>query len=179
MKTTSLLIIHTAGFRRRLIYAAACAAVLATFAVVSSAQAENRAVVISFDENFTGNNTIDGTFTVGGVFSDKGTRHEDFTVTVVGNQAIVTGTLSCVGALGTLREQFFGTIDDVTQTKTYMTGTGTFTGGTGVYSGLAGNATFTLTIDFQSGNLVGVTTGRVRKTDTIREGAPEVAPETK
>lgn len=131
------------------------------------AWADDGTIVVSFTEEFTGATTIDGTFVVGGQYSDKGTRHEDFTVTVIGDQATVAGTLTCTGAQGTFTEQFLGTIDSVSHDHgNYMTGVGVFTSGTGIYTTLVGgNATFVLTIDFSTGSLVGVTTGKVRKSN--------------
>jgi hypothetical protein len=139
------------------------------------AWADDGTIVVSFNEEFTGATTIDGTFVIGGQFSDKGTRHEDFTVTVIGDQATVAGTLTCTGAHGTFTEQFLGTIDSVSHDHgNYMTGIGVFTGGTGIYSSISGNATFTLTIDFSTGSIVGVTTGKMRKPNAILlSGGPD------
>jgi hypothetical protein len=128
------------------------------------AWADDGTVIVSFDEQFTGDTTIDGTFVVGGQFSDKGTRHEDFTVHVIGDQATVEGTVTCTGALGTFTTSFLGTIDSVSQQNgCYVTGFETFTGGTGIYSHISGNGTFTGTIDFSTGTIVGINTGRIRR----------------
>jgi hypothetical protein len=165
MKNTSAFITRT-----RLLAVLTLSCLTFAFAALP-ARADDGTIVVSFVEHFTGDTTIDGTFVVGGQFSDKGTRHEDFTVTVIGDQATVAGTLTCTGALGSFTERFLGTIDSVSQQNgNYMTGMGVFTGGTGIYSHISGNATFTLTIDFSTGTLVGVTTGKLRRANSSNAG---------
>jgi hypothetical protein len=116
---------------------------------------DGKFLLISFDENFTGNSTIDGTTTLAGAFSDKGTRHQDFTTTQNGNEVTVTGTIHIVGSKGNLATQFTGVIP-VGSNPTYIEGTEYITGGTGVYAGARGKGTFEATIDFATGNIVGV-----------------------
>src|SRR4029077_11217393 len=120
-----------------------------------SAQADGTNLLISFDENFTGSSTIDGTTTLAGLFSDKGPRHQDFTTTQNGNQVIVTGTINITGSLGTLTTQFTGAIP-VGNNPTSIEGTEIITGGTGAYAHASGRGTFEATIDFSTGNIVGV-----------------------
>jgi hypothetical protein len=134
----------------------AVSAMLICFAFTSiSARADGTNLLISFDENFTGSSTIDGTTTLAGLFSDKGPRHQDFTITQNGNQVIVTGTIHITGSLGTLTTQFTGAIP-VGSNPTSIEGTEMITGGTGAYTGASGKGTFEATIDFGTGNIVGV-----------------------
>ena len=120
-----------------------------------------RFLLISFDENFTGNTTIDGTTTLAGAFSDKGPRHQDFTTIQHGNVVTVTGTVHITGSLGTLDTQFRGDIP-AGPNITRIEGIEHITGGTGVYAGARGNGTFEATIDFTTGNIVGVAELNVR-----------------
>ena len=122
---------------------------------------QERFLLISFDENFTGNTTIDGTTTLAGAFSDKGPRHQDFTTTQHGNVVTVTGTVHITGSLGTLDTQFRGDIP-AGPNITRIEGIEHITGGTGVYAGVRGNGTFEATIDFTTGNIVGVAELNVR-----------------
>ena len=121
-------------------------------------------LIISFDEYFTGDclpgdNCIDGTTTLAGAFSDKGTRHQDNTVVSVSKDGLkvgVTGTVTITGANGVLTTQYTGTIVfDGTTNIAYITGTESITGGTGLYTGAGGRGMFEATIDFDTGNIVG------------------------
>lgn len=113
-------------------------------------------LLISFDENFTSNNTIDGTTTLAGAVSDKGSRHEDFTTSVHGNEVIVTGSVTITGGQGTLVTQFTGAIPNNNSNPTLIEGVESITSGTGIYAGARGRGTFEATIDFDTGNIVGV-----------------------
>jgi hypothetical protein len=121
-------------------------------------------LIISFDENFTGScepgeNCIDGTTTLAGAFSDKGTRHQDNTVVGAskdGKKVFVTGTVTITGANGVLTTEYTGTIVfDGTTNIAYITGTESITGGTGIYADASGKGMFEATIDFDTGNIVG------------------------
>src|ERR1700730_5651132 len=108
MKNTKL---HTSRIARSI--AAASAAILCIAFPASSARAEDdnggKLLLISFDENFTSSSTIDGTTTLAGAFSDKGSRHQDFTVTPENaNEVIVTGTVHITTTQGTLTTKFTG-----------------------------------------------------------------------
>lgn len=113
-------------------------------------------LLISFDENFTGDTTIDGTTTISGAFSDMGSRHEDFTTAQQGDQVIVTGTVTITGGQGTLITQFVGAIPANGSSPNYVQGVESIVSGTGIYAGLRGNGTFEATLDFDTGNIVGV-----------------------
>ncbi len=117
-------------------------------------------ILISWNLDFTSNTTADGTSTLAGAISDTGSRHEEFTVNVQGDRAIVTGTITIHATHGDLTEQFVGTIP-VGPNPTQIEGTGIFTGGTGAYAGVTGRATFEGTVNFATGKLVGVTEGKV------------------
>jgi hypothetical protein len=121
-----------------------------------------RFLLISFDENFTSNTTIDGSTTLAGAFSDLGTRHEDFTTTQHGNEVIVTGTVNITGSQGTLNTQFVGRIPANGSNPNLIEGVESITSGTGIYAGARGRGTFEATIDFNTGNIVGVAELMVR-----------------
>jgi hypothetical protein len=127
----------------------------------------SRFLLISFDEAFTGQTTIDGTTTLAGAFSDKGPRHQDNTVLSVssdGKQVVVTGTVRISGSKGMLTTQYTGTIQfDGTTNIAYIEGTEFITGGTLVYAGAKGNGTFEATIDFDTGNIRGVAELKLKK----------------
>ncbi|HWY41356.1 MAG TPA: hypothetical protein VNX27_11235 [Chthoniobacterales bacterium] len=59
------------------------------FSTVSAFASSPKFLLISFDENFTSDSTIDGTTALAGAFSDTGTRHYNFTTQQVGDQVIV------------------------------------------------------------------------------------------
>jgi hypothetical protein len=113
-------------------------------------------LLISFDENFTSETTIDGTTTLAGAFSDAGARHQDFTTTVHGNEVIVTGTINITGSLGTLNTQFTGAIPNNGSNPNLIEGVESITSGTGIYAGARGKGTFEATVDFVTFNIVGV-----------------------
>lgn len=160
MKNTKL---HTSRIARSIAGVSAVIVCIAFTAI--SARADNdhgdRNLLISFDENFTGPSTIDGTTALAGAFSDKGSRHQDFTTTQNGNEVIVTGTISITGSKGTLTTKFTGEIP-VGSNPTFIEGTEYITGGTGAYAGASGKGTFEATIDFDTGNIVGVAELKVR-----------------
>ena|SRR6202011_1688174 len=116
---------------------------------------DSKELIVSFDENFTSNSTIDGTTTLAGAFSDKGARHEDFTTSQNGNEVTVTGTVTITTSKGTLISKFTGVIP-AGPTITYIEGVEYISGGTGAYAKAKGNGTFEATIDFDTGNIVGV-----------------------
>lgn len=122
----------------------------------------NRFLLISFDENFTGETTIDGTTTLAGAFSDTGARHQDFTTTVHGNEVIVTGTVNITGSLGTLNTQFTGAIPNNGSNPNLIEGVESITSGTGIYAGARGHGTFEATVDFATLNIVGVAELKVK-----------------
>ena len=79
--------------------------------IVAGENHENaKFLLISWNLNFTSNTTADGTSTIAGAFADEGTRHEDFTVSVQGDRATVTGTIIIHATHGDLTESFVGTI---------------------------------------------------------------------
>lgn len=115
-----------------------------------------RFLLVSFDEDFTSDTTIDGTTTIAGAFSDKGSRHEDFTTSQHGNQVLVTGTVHIIGTQGTLDLQFSGLIPANGSNPNLIEGTERITGGTGIYAGARGSGRLVATLDFETGNIVGV-----------------------
>jgi hypothetical protein len=154
---------HTSRIARCITVAAAAVIVCFAFTAVSArADDSDHKLLISFDENFTSNSTIDGTTTLAGAFSDKGSRHEDFTVTPENaNEVIVTGTVHITTSKGTLTTKFTGEIPTANN-PTLIEGTEYISGGTGIYAGASGKGTFEATIDFNTGNIVGVAELEVR-----------------
>jgi hypothetical protein len=154
---------HTSRIARHIIAATAAVIVCFAFTAVSArAEDSDHKLLISFDENFTSNSTIDGTTTLAGAFSDKGSRHEDFTVTPENaNEVIVTGTVHITTSKGTLTTKFTGEIPTANN-PTLIEGTEYISGGTGIYAGASGKGTFEATIDFNTGNIVGVAELEVR-----------------
>lgn len=119
----------------------------------------NKDLLISFNEYFTGPNTIDGSSVIAGAFSDQGSRHQDNTIvsqSADGSQVVVTGTVAINGANGVFTSKYTGTIYLNNTNIAYIEGTESITGGTGAYAGASGKGTFEATIDFDSGNIVGV-----------------------
>jgi cytoskeletal protein CcmA (bactofilin family) len=91
-------------------------------------------LLISFNENFTGQTTIDGISVISGAFSDKGPQHQDNTVvgqSPDGTEVFVTGTVSINGANGTFKSQYKGTIHVNATNIAYIEGVESITGGTG------------------------------------------------
>ena len=143
---------------RRILAVSALIAGLA-FTVASARADADKFLLISFDEFFTGDTTIDGTTTVSGAFSDKGARHQDNTILSVstdGTQVVVTGTVTINGSKGILTTQYTGTIQFDATNIAYIRGTEVITGGTGLYAGAKGSGTFEATLDFDTGNIRGV-----------------------
>ena len=87
-------------------------------------------LVVSFDEAFTGDSTIDGETTLAGAYNDKGSRHQDFTVRQSGNIVQVSGTITITTSHGTLISEFAGQLS-ATNNPTFIEGVETLTGGPG------------------------------------------------
>ncbi len=120
-----------------------------------------RELIVSFEEMFTGDTTIDGDSTLTGFFTGAGTRHEDFTATQVGKLVYVTGTVTITTDDGTLTSTFTGTTP-VDKNPTFIEGPEMLTGGTGIYANAQGNGTFQATVDFETGQIVGTAKFLVR-----------------
>lgn len=127
--------------------------------------------LMSFNESFTSQTTLDGDVTMTGAISERGTRHEDFAVIHVnpdGSQVVVAGTSTITTASGTVTTRFTGTIYfdlatfDTTQLA-YIEGIESITGGTGPYANARGHGTFEATIDYVTGAGIGVFEARVRR----------------
>jgi nitrous oxidase accessory protein NosD len=143
----------------RRILAASALIVCLAFTVGSARADADKLLLLSFDEFFTGNTTIDGTTTLSGAFSDKGDRHQDNTILSVssdGTQVVVTGTVTINGSKGILTTQYTGTIQFDATNIAYVRGTEIITGGTGIYAGAKGSGTFEASLDFDTGNIRGV-----------------------
>jgi hypothetical protein len=130
-------------------------------------------LLMSFNETLDSNTTLDGNIILTGAISDRGTRHEDFSVVSVnndGSQVVVTGTSTITTASGTITTKFTGTIyfDNATFNSTllaYVEGTESVTGGTGAYAGVSGKpGTFEATLDYTTGGAVGVFEAKVQLT---------------
>ncbi len=128
-------------------------------------------ILMSFNETLDSPSTLDGNVTLTGAISERGTRHEDFSVVSVnsdGSQVVVSGTSLITTASGTISTKFTGTIyfDNATFGSThlaYIEGTESVTGGTGAYAGVTGKpGTFEATLDYATGGVVGVFEAKVQ-----------------
>jgi hypothetical protein len=136
----------------------------ASFSVTARAENDKEDLLMSFNEYLTSNTTLDGNVTLTGAISDRGTRHEDFSVVSAnkdGSQVIVSGTSTITTANGTITTKWKGTIyfDNATFNSTllaYIDGDESITGGTGAYAGATGHGTFEATLDYTNGNVLGV-----------------------
>jgi len=135
---------------------ACCASLTVTAATPPAA----KDLVMSFNESFTS-----------GAISERGTRHEDFSVISVnsdGSQVVVAGTSTITTASGTISTKFTGTIyfDNATFGSThlaYVEGTESVTGGTGAYAAVVGKpGTFAATIDYVANAGIGVFEAKVQ-----------------
>jgi hypothetical protein len=142
----------------------------ASFSVSALADNDKDDLLMSFNETLDSNTTLDGNVTLTGAISDRGTRHEDFSVVSAnkdGSQVVVSGTSTITTAHGTITTKWTGTIyfDNATFNSTllaYIEGTESVTGGTGVYAGVVGKpGTFEATLDYTNGNVVGVFEAKV------------------
>ena len=143
----------------------------ASFTLAADAPPAAKDLLMSFNESFTSNSTLDGNVTLTGAISERGTRHEDFSVVSVnadGSQVVVSGTSVITTASGTISTKFTGTIyfDNATFGSTllaYVEGTESITGGTGAYAGVTGKpGTFEATIDYITGSGIGVFEAKVQ-----------------
>ena len=146
---------------------ACCASLTVTAATPPAA----KDLVMSFNESFTSGSTLDGAITLTGAISERGTRHEDFSVISVnsdGSQVVVAGTSTITTASGTISTKFTGTIyfDNATFGSThlaYVEGTESVTGGTGAYAAVVGKpGTFAATIDYVANAGIGVFEAKVQ-----------------
>jgi hypothetical protein len=128
-------------------------------------------ILMSFNETLDSQTTLDGNVTLTGAISERGTRHEDFSVVSVnkdGSEVVVAGTSLITTASGTISTKWTGTIyfDNATFTSTllaYIEGTESVTGGTGAYAGVVGKpGTFEATLDYTNGNVLGVFEAKVQ-----------------
>jgi hypothetical protein len=143
----------------------------ASFTVAAATSPAARDLLMSFNETLDSQTTLDGNVTLTGAISERGTRHEDFSVVSVnkdGSQVVVAGTSLITTASGTISTKWTGTIyfDNATFNSTllaYIEGTESVTGGTGAYAGVAGKpGTFEATLDYTNGNVVGVFEAKVQ-----------------
>jgi hypothetical protein len=128
-------------------------------------------ILMSFNETLDSSSTLDGSVALTGAISDRGTRHEDFSVVSAnndGSQVVVSGTSTITTANGTITTKWTGTIyfDNATFNSTllaYIEGTESVTGGTGAYAGVTGKpGTFEATLDYTNGNVVGIFEAKVQ-----------------
>jgi hypothetical protein len=122
-------------------------------------------LLMSFNEYLTSNTTLDGGITLTGAFSERGTRHEDFSVVSAnkdGSEVVVSGTSTITTPSGTITTKWTGTIhfNNSTFNNTllaYIEGHESITGGTGAYAGArSDDGAFEATLDYTNGNVVGV-----------------------
>jgi hypothetical protein len=144
----------------------------ASFTVTAATPPAAKDLLMSFNEYLSQTSpSLDGNITLTGAVSERGTRHEDFSVVSAnsdGSQVVVSGTSTITTSSGTISTKFTGTIyfDNATFGSThlaYIEGTESVTGGTGAYAGVAGKpGTFEATLDYVTGNVVGVFEAKVQ-----------------
>lgn len=103
-----------------------------------------------------------GTFIASGAVRDAGTMTGQSTVTPFGNgdDGRLEGTLTLVGALGTITEEFSGIAGPLGMPHTTAQGTFRIAGGTGAYAGITGQGTFQTVADFTTNNAVRIDDGQ-------------------
>ena len=103
-----------------------------------------------------------GTFVASGAVRDAGTVTGRSTVTPVGNgdDGRLEGTLTLVGALGTITEESSGIAGPLGIPHTAAQGTFRIVGGTGAYADITGQGTFTTVADFSTNQAVRIDDGQ-------------------
>ena len=102
-----------------------------------------------------------GTFIASGAVRDAGTATGRSTVTPFGDggDGRLEGTITLVGALGTITEEFSGMAGPLGMPHTAAHGTFELVGGTGAYAGISGHGTFTTVADFSTNQAVRIDVG--------------------
>jgi hypothetical protein len=102
-----------------------------------------------------------GTFVASGAVRDSGTMTGQSTVTPFGNgdDGRLEGTVTLVGALGTITEEFSGIAGPLGLPHTAAQGTFRIVGGTGAYAGITGHGTFHTVADFSTNQAVRIDDG--------------------
>jgi hypothetical protein len=103
-----------------------------------------------------------GTFVASGAVRDAGTVTGRSTVTPFGNgdDGRLEGTLTLVGALGTITEEFSGIAGPLGIPHTAAQGTFRIVGGTGAYADITGQGTFNTVADFSTNQAVRIDDGQ-------------------
>ena len=103
-----------------------------------------------------------GTFIASGAVRDAGTVTGQSSVTPFGNgdDGQLEGTVTLVGGLGTITEEFSGIAGPLGTPHTAARGTFQIVGGTGAYAGIAGHGTFTTVADFADNQAVRIDDGQ-------------------
>ena len=133
-----------------IIVAITLASAISGQALAASGRGRDRAI-LAFHMNATGPGTAAGTFSVAGALSDTGTLGGTFVLTpTVGDEAILEGDQTIVGASGSITTHYKGTTQIVPIPGGRAFGEGRFviTEATGSYSGLEGKGTFAVVADF-------------------------------
>lgn len=131
----------------------------------ASAHSRERAI-LAFHMTATGPGTAAGTFSVAGALSDTGTLGGTFVLTPThGDEAILEGDQTIVGASGSITTHYKGTTQIVPIPGGRAFGEGRFviTGATGSYSGLEGKGTFAVVADFTNFVIGGSLDMRIRR----------------
>src|SRR6266404_6928702 len=85
----------------------------ASFTITAAIPPAARDLLMSFNETLDSNTTLDGNVILTGAISDRGTRHEDFSVVSAnkdGSQVVISGTSTITTANGTITTKWTGTI---------------------------------------------------------------------
>jgi len=93
---------------------------------------------------------------------DAGTSTSQSSVTLFGNgdDGQLEGTVTLVGGLGTITEEFSGIAGPLGTPHTAARGTFQIVAGTGAYAGIAGHGTFTTVADFADNQAVRIDDGQ-------------------
>jgi hypothetical protein len=104
---------------------------------------------------------VAGTFIASGAVRDTGTVTGQSTVTPFGNghDGRLEGTVTLVGALGRITEDFSGIAGPLGIPHTAAQGTFRIVGGTGAYADITGEGTFTTVADFSTNLAVRIDEG--------------------
>jgi hypothetical protein len=97
-----------------------------------------------------------GTFVASGAVHDSGTVTGHNTITPIGNDGDgrIEGTITLVGQLGTITEEFQGLAGPLGALHTAAHGTFTILGGTGAYADLHADGTFLTVADFTANQAI-------------------------
>jgi hypothetical protein len=147
-----------------LLVATVLAAALIAVQLTAASSGDSR-LQIGESIHFVGPGTTAGTFAASGAVNDSGTVISHSTNTVGDNgEQRVEGTLTLTGAMGSITEEFAGTI---TGSAPHVAARGHFriVTGTGAYADLRGQGKFLVVVDFSTNQLIRTDDGQAEGED--------------